>query len=117
VSSFTEPLTVTKIGTRTWQVEREFTYYIGQENSNNFIVVPKGFITDFASIPFIFWSILPPDGEYTQAAVLHDYCCSHGWLKSTADFIFYEAMGVLGVPSWKKSVMFFAVRLFHLFQK
>jgi hypothetical protein len=117
MSSFTDPLTVTKIGARTWRVERAFTYFIGTENSDNFIVVPNGFETDFASVPRFFWRILPPDGEYTQAAVLHDFMITHGWLKSTSDFVFYEAMGVLQVPSWKRSVMFFAVRMFHLFQK
>ena len=116
MSSFTQPLTVTKLGERTWVVEREFTYYIGEENSSDFVTVPKGYITDFASVPRIFWVILPPDGEYTQAAVLHDYMCAHD-PKSKADKVFYEAMGVLGVPSWKRSIMFFSVRIFHLFQK
>lgn len=35
--------------------------------------VPEGFVTDFASIPRIFWSLLPPDGVYSYAAILHDY--------------------------------------------
>lgn len=116
MSSFTDPLTVTKIGERLWQVEREFTYYIGEENSNEFVTVPKGFKTDFASVPRIFWRILPPDGMYTQASVLHDYMCITG-LKSRADRVFYESMGVLGVSSWQRSIMFFAVRIFHLFEK
>lgn len=116
MSSFTDPLTVTKIGARTWRVERSFTYYIGKDDSNDFVIVPKGFETDFASIPRLFWRILPPDDVYTQACVLHDFMCEHD-LKSRADKIFYESMGILGVPEWKRSVMFFGVRLFHLFQK
>lgn len=35
--------------------------------------VPKGFVTDFASIPRPFWSLFPPDAEYAYAAVIHDY--------------------------------------------
>jgi len=35
--------------------------------------VPKGFITDGASIPRIFWRIYLPYGLYIEAAVLHDY--------------------------------------------
>ena len=27
------------------------------------VIVPKGFVTDFASIPRVFWSALRPDGE------------------------------------------------------
>lgn len=37
------------------------------------ISVPVGFVTDFASIPRPFWSLLRPDGEYAYAAVIHDY--------------------------------------------
>jgi hypothetical protein len=37
------------------------------------IRVPVGFVTDFASIPRAFWSILRPDGLYSYAAIIHDY--------------------------------------------
>lgn len=36
-------------------------------------VVPRGFISDFASIPKIFWSLFGPTGAYTWAAILHDW--------------------------------------------
>lgn len=35
--------------------------------------VPVGFVTDFASIPRAFWSLLRPDGLYSYAAVIHDF--------------------------------------------
>jgi hypothetical protein len=35
--------------------------------------VPIGFVTDFASIPRAFWSLLPPDALYTFPAIVHDY--------------------------------------------
>src|SRR5215216_1525948 len=37
------------------------------------VSVPEGFVTDFASIPRIFWSALRPDGLYTYPAIVHDY--------------------------------------------
>jgi len=37
------------------------------------VTVPKGFVTDFASIPRLFWSLLRPDGDYVYAAIIHDY--------------------------------------------
>lgn len=37
------------------------------------VKVPVGFVTDFASIPRAFWSLLRPDGDYAYAAVIHDY--------------------------------------------
>ncbi len=44
----------------------------GQERYSA-VTVPQGFVTDFASIPRVFWSALRPDGEYAYAAVVHDY--------------------------------------------
>jgi len=37
------------------------------------VEVPAGFITDFASVPRIFWSVLPRDGVYVYPAIIHDY--------------------------------------------
>nr|WP_246752119.1 DUF1353 domain-containing protein [Bradyrhizobium diazoefficiens] len=37
------------------------------------MTVPVGFVTDFASIPRAFWSLLRPDGIYAYAAVIHDW--------------------------------------------
>ena len=37
------------------------------------VLVPLGFVTDLASIPRVFWEILPPQGRYAYAAVIHDY--------------------------------------------
>ncbi len=37
------------------------------------VTVPKGFVTDLASIPQIFFSLLRPDGEYAYPAIIHDY--------------------------------------------
>jgi hypothetical protein len=113
MSSFTDKLNVTEVGNGIWMVERPFRYYVGSENSSDFIDVLEGTITDFASVPRIFWIIFPPFGEYTQAAVLHDYLYqTHLRPKKESDKIFLEAMGVLNVPSWKKYIMYEAVNLF-----
>ena len=37
------------------------------------IIVPKGFVTDFASVPRLFWAAYPPEGDYGFPAVFHDY--------------------------------------------
>jgi hypothetical protein len=44
------------------------------------VTVPVGFVTDFASIPRMFWSALRPDGNYAWAAVVRSalatrICC------------------------------------------
>lgn len=91
------------------------------------IIVPKGFITDYASIPRIFWPLLPPWGKYGPAAIVHDYLYTRAGMtvpspedpsrmvesdRKTADRIFLLAMAQLGVGVVKRYVMYFAVRLF-----
>jgi hypothetical protein len=44
-----------------------------QKSRYSRVDVPAGFVTDFASIPRAFWSLLQPDGEYTYPAIVHDY--------------------------------------------
>ena len=37
------------------------------------VTAPVGFVTDLASIPRVFFSLLRPDGQYTYPAIVHDY--------------------------------------------
>jgi len=111
MSSFTDPLVVEKVKNRLWKVSRTFTYFIGSEDSAEYVSVPKGTMTDFASSPRVFWIIFPPDGQYTQAAVLHDYLYqTQPFSRKRADKIFLEAMGVLGVKWWVRYTKYLAVR-------
>lgn len=77
------------------------------------VEVPTGFVTDFASIPPIFYSVLRPDGEYAYAAVIHDYLY---WMQTrpreVADEILKLAMQDLKVDSVKLTAIYEAVRLF-----
>jgi len=68
-----------------WQLNEEFDYEIGVKGSGKTIHVPKGYITDFASVPKIFWNIFPPTGKYGKAAVIHDYLYSHNGIFSYKD--------------------------------
>ncbi|HEV8037226.1 MAG TPA: DUF1353 domain-containing protein [Bryobacteraceae bacterium] len=44
----------------------------GQERYQE-VSVPAGFVTDLASIPRVFWTLLRPDGRYAYSAIVHDY--------------------------------------------
>ena len=117
MSEFTDKLVVTPMPDgKHWELLKPFRYYVGEENSDEVIYVPSGFRTDFASIPRPFWSLIgAPWGKYGAAAVVHDWCYFRGILLYTrkrADEIFYEAMGVLGVPEWKRRTMYVAIRIF-----
>lgn len=54
-----------------WVVTKPLIYV--QPNTKQRFEVPKGFVTDLASVPRLFWIALPPCGKYTPAAVVHDY--------------------------------------------
>ncbi|EBY3151137.1 DUF1353 domain-containing protein [Salmonella enterica subsp. enterica serovar Teshie] len=70
-------------------------------------------ITDLASVLRIFWTPLPPDGKYAKAAIIHDYLYDNALrTKKEADQIFLDGMTVLGVPKWKRIVMYWVVRWF-----
>lgn len=112
MSSFTSPLIVTPMPDgRKWKLFRSFTYHVGSKYNKSVIKVPVGFVTDFASIPWVFWTFLPSWGKYGKAAVLHDYLYqTHNVSRHMADVIFYEAMLVGGTAKWKAKVMYSAVR-------
>lgn len=113
MSSFTKPLTVTKLKSGLWKVSVGFKYHVGKKNSKDVVSVPTGFKTDFASVPRLLWCIFPPDGQYTQSAVLHDFLYSKRERKRLeCDRIFLESMEVLEVSWWRRRTIFRAVRLF-----
>lgn len=96
---------------RTALVHTSFSYYsdlLGRK-----IVIPKNFLTDGASVPRLFWSIIPPWGRYGRAAVVHDYL--YRWQKTSrrqADDTLLEAMWVSDCKAWEYLTIWFAVRLF-----
>lgn len=114
MSSFTSPaqLELQDDG-YTFKLLAPFEYHVGDFPSVEVITVPTGYVTDLASVPRIFWNIVPPHGKYAKAAIVHDYLYSRAIkTKDYADNIFYEAMGVLCVPMWKRKVMYLAVKYF-----
>jgi hypothetical protein len=118
MSSFTNALILKKKEKREWEVIQDFTYEVGELGSGEAITVPCGFKTDLASIPRIFWSLLPPDGDYSQACVLHDWMCvqkgqveKYYNYKKTSD-IFLEAMEVLKVTKITRQILYRGVLWF-----
>lgn len=76
--------------------------------------VPAGFVTDFASVPRVFWRVLPPWGKYSRAAVVHDYLYRvhpAGISRLDADRIFLSLMRQDGVGWATRTAMYRAVRI------
>ena len=84
--------------------------------------VDPPFVTDFASIPSFFYRVLPRNGKYDRAAVLHDAAyelqlrdVTGRFLpltKAEADRLFREAMQTDGVDVVTRNLMYAAVSLF-----
>ncbi|MCK9363811.1 MAG: DUF1353 domain-containing protein, partial [Syntrophales bacterium] len=89
-----------------WITIEDMTYVIG--NTNERIVVPKGFVTDFASIPEKLWSWgLSPHGRYSRAAIVHDYLYwSQGCARAQADRLLVIAMKESIVDDFDESVIY-----------
>lgn len=95
-----------------WTLEEQLVY---QGRTDTF-VVPRGTLTDFASVPRVFVWLVPKFGRYTAAAVLHDHLVRverpAGRISAVdADGLFRRAMRELGVPFLLRWFMWAAVRL------
>ena len=118
MSSFTSPLKVEVYDCgRVYILTESFCYY-REDKSKKDIIVPKGFMTDFASTPRILWSVLPPFGRYAKCAVLHDYLCEEFHKgkcnRNEADRIFLESMEAISIPFFTKWSLYLGVRIYAL---
>lgn len=119
-----------------WRIPKGFSYYVNEKEDGDVIEVFDHFLTDGASVPRIFWSLIPPWGRYGAAAIVHDYLCDGAPIRRTftyvdkepivkdyyptrkeIDQIFNQAMKVLEVPKWKRLLMYASVRAFSIFRK
>ena len=112
------------LGKDYWRVLKGFRYYIGTKGSNRWVYIPAGYLTDGASVPQIFWSLIPQWGIYGQAAVVHDFLCEYLTVvvdglpvritRSEADDILLEAMHVLEVPEFTAHAIEAAVDFYRV---
>jgi hypothetical protein len=78
------------------------------------VTAVTGFVCDLASIPRLFWSLLPKTARYTAPAIIHDYLyweqpATH--TRRQADDVFLVGMRELGVSGWKCWLIHKSVRL------
>jgi hypothetical protein len=110
MSAFLTPLRMEKTDGDRWILTDALIYQ--SDVANQTFVVPRGFETDLASVPrlpVIFWLT---GATSEKAAVVHD------WLYSTrtvprkmADDVLAEASKAMGVPAWRRGLMWLGVRL------
>jgi hypothetical protein len=97
---------------RNWTNVEDMTYIIGDTDER--IVVPKGFVTDFASIPLPLWSLgLSPHGQYSRAAIIHDFLYwSQGCTRAQADRLMVIAMKESQVAEFDEAAIYAGVNIF-----
>ena len=94
---------------RNWIVRQPLVYTIGV--SKDSLTVPVGFVTDFASIPQVFHSLLRQNGLYLLPAVVHDYLYwKQACTRDQADQILHLGMIENKVPDLQRVAIYAAVR-------
>lgn len=122
MSDFHGELDVRYLGNDRWLLLSPFEFHLGSPDGAEYVRVGAGFVTDFASIPRILWSVMHPTGKSGRAAVIHDcaYRCGYvsvtdgsiRWItRAEADRIFLDAMEVLGVGWLSRRLQYRAVRI------
>jgi len=108
-SEFLTPLRTEKLNDGYYKLIDRLTYH--SKLCQEIIIVPMGFVTDFASVPRvpIIYSIFGNIGQ--KPGTLHDFLYREAWPRKIADRILFEACRASGM-GWCKSRGFYtAVRL------
>lgn len=99
-----------------WRVAADLIYT--SPNGLVYVKVPTGFETDLASVPRVFWSLLPPMGDYGPAAIIHDFLYrfhresrNREVTRAQADAVLLAAMEELGVGRLTRWTIYCAVRV------
>ena len=75
------------------------------------IIVPEGFVTDFATVPWYARSVISVLGRHSIPAIVHDYLYWEQRCKrEQADAIIEEAMAEYGSTPFQRLVVSYAVR-------
>jgi hypothetical protein len=106
---------------RVWRLEHAYVYQDGPRR----ITVPNGFEFDLSSVPRWFWFLIAPFELSLAAPLLHDFLYRYAgsppeaavvppkaYSRLETDQLFRRVMVQEGVPSWRRTLAYWAVRLF-----
>jgi hypothetical protein len=100
-----------KNGRRLYVLNDEFPYC--DKATGRVYVVPKGYVTDFASVPWYGRAVIDPEGPTARAAIIHDwlYAIGEKGKREEADVAFYRAMKFYGVDEAQSRIAYNAVHI------
>ena len=81
-------------------------------SNGELIIIPAGFITDFASVPRLLRGLVSTIGNHNLATLIHDYLYTEQYhSRLFADWEMLYWLEQRGVSKLKRYVMYYAVRL------
>jgi len=123
MNNFLTPLDIRYVDKRFRQILAPFVYRLDSPDGEEFVNVPVGFLTDFASIPGALRTFWPsPGGPWDKPAVIHDALYQRGYVeradgskriieRAEADEIFKEAMNVTETSWYSRRLIYRGVRV------
>lgn len=107
-------------GIRLVKLTKDINYIFKNLDTNQLftITVPKGFITDFGTVPKFAQCIVNPKGNGKLAFIIHDWLCLTKIVsRSDADAILYKTMQYCNVDFNQRVIAYIGVRLYAIFIK
>lgn len=80
------------------------------------LTIPKGFITDFATLPPFVRGYFDPVGEWAKAALAHDYRLENGFSRQEAAHEFREDMKDQDITPTVRQVFYWVVRIWDTYK-
>ena len=112
MSAYTKSLALAPTPSGKWRLRDSLQWEVGKKGSGLWVLVPPGFETDLASIPW--WArgfLNPADARFAKAAILHDHLLAAKWTKPSAAAVFVDALIADEVSKWTATLMGLAVWL------
>jgi hypothetical protein len=105
-----DALDARQVGPDRWKLLRSLVF-IDEDGAKH--QVPRWFVTDFASVPWMMRRLFPKSGRWNRAAALHDYQCLQKREDSaTIHARFRRALRACGCGKATETVMWSMVRTF-----
>jgi len=99
-----------------WILLEPFKWHVGDKNSEEIIIVPENFRTDFASIPRPVRAFINPVGRIKPAALVHDFLYSlrgkyedRVYSRGQVDKIFLKIMEAVEMPWHQRTAAYAGV--------
>lgn len=105
--NYDKPILIEKIAPRLMRIVEETEVFD--------VIIPKGYETNGASVPRLFWNLLSPFTEGFRAALVHDYRYTDPTYLSReeADLEFFHNLSKDNVNLIRRVLVYLAVKFFN----